>query len=257
MGYFLACTDQHSNIKFDPQQVLPKEIIDLSPVISEDLAQKKWGTAALKMMGFKGETKFEHVGIDTPTYVRNSYIEIFNHGGAHLDAPNHMEKGAMSIENWDLMRLIGPIKIFNATSYPDNTPIPADVIKKMDLTENDIFMLHVNYIPPKDENEFPAYPFLSIEACQYLASIPVKAIATDAFSIESFNGFAEGVEAGLTGYKNLIPNHYVILTNSIPLFEALENLSPLLDKENVIFVGFPLKFENGNGSPVRAVAFVY
>ena len=95
------------------------------------------------------------------------------------------------------------------------------------------------------------------EYAVYLASIPVKAIATDAFSIESFNGFAEGVEAGLNGYKNLIPNHYAILTKEIPLFEALEDLSPLLDKENVIFVGFPLKFKNGNGSPIRAVAFVY
>jgi kynurenine formamidase len=256
-GILIACSEKHSTNEFDPNQVLPKEIIDLSPVIGEDIAEKKWGSAALQMMGFRGKTNFLHVGIDTPAYVRNSYIEIFNHGGAHLDAPNHMEKDAMSIEHWDLMKLIGPVKIFDATSYPNNTSISVEELKQMNLSENDIFMLHVNYIPPQNDNELPAYPFLSSEACEYLASIPVKAVATDALSIESFNGFSDGIEAGLTGYKDLIPNHYAILTNEIPLFESLEDLSPLLEKENVIFVGFPLKIKNGNGSPVRAAAFVY
>lgn len=257
LGFLLGCSDAKSIKEFDPNQVLPKEIIDLSPIIGEDLVQRKWGSAALKMMGFRGVTKFVHLGIDTPTYIRNSYLEIFNHGGAHLDAPNHTEEGAKSIEDWNLMKLIGPVKILDATAYPNNTQIPIEAVKEMDLKKEDIFMLHVNYIPPESDIELPAYPFLSAEACEYLASIPVKAVATDALSIESFNGFSEGVAEGLTGYKNLAPNHHAFLTREIPLFESLEDISPLLEEENVIFVGFPLKFQNGNGSPIRAVAFVY
>jgi kynurenine formamidase len=252
-----GCSDKQPNNEFDPDLVMPKQIIDLSPVIGEDLALQKWGSVALNMMGFRGESKFIHVGIDTPAYVRNSYIEVFNHGGAHLDAPNHMEKGAMSVEDWDLKKLMGPVKIFDATGHSDNTEVSIEELKEMNLSKKDIFMFHVNYVPPQNDTDLPSYPYLSSEACEYLASIPVKAIATDALSIESFNGFSEGIEAGLTGYKNLIPNHHAILTNGIPLFETLENLSPILNKENVIFVGFPLKFKNGNGSPVRAVAFVY
>lgn len=253
----LGCTGAQNNSDFNPDTILPEEIIDLSPVIGEDLAEQKWGKAALTMMGFRGSTTFEHVGIDSPAYVRNSYIELFNHGGAHLDAPNHMAKDAMSVEDWDLNQLIGPVKILDATSYKDNQPIPVEPLKELNLRSRDIFMLHVNYTPPQNDTELPSYPYLSSEACEYLASIPVKAVATDALSIESFNGFAEGVEAGLSGYENLIPNHHAILTNGIPLFETLENLSPLLDKEKVIFIGFPLKIKNGNASPVRAVAFVY
>jgi kynurenine formamidase len=252
-----SCSIKDPKDKFDPELVLPKEIIDLSPVIGEDIAEVKWGKAALNMMGFKGKTTFLHKGIDSPAYVRNSYLEIFNHGGAHLDAPNHMEKDAKSIEDWDLKNLMGPIKIFDASNYKNNSEIPVEEIEKMELNSKDIFMLHVNYIPPQGDDDLPAYPYLSSKACEYLASIPVKAIATDALSIESFNGFSEGIEAGLSGYKDLIPNHYAILTKGIPLFESLEDLSPLLNKKNIIFVGFPLKFKNGNGSPVRAVAFVY
>ena len=256
-GMFIGCSTNQTRNEFDPEQVLPKEIIDLSPIISEDLPEKKWGKAMLELMGFRGQTEFIHVGIDTPLYVRNSYIEIFNHGGAHLDAPNHMEQHGLSIEEYDLNRLIGPVKILDATSYTNNSEIPVEPLIDLNLTQYDIFMLNVNYVPPQSGTELPSYPYLSKEACQYLASIPVKAVATDALSIESINGFNEGVEAGLSGYENLAPNHYALLTNGIPLFEGLEDISPLQGKENVIFIGFPLKFKEGNGSPIRAVAFVY
>ena len=255
--FLIGCTTDQSKTDFNPDLILPKEIIDLSPVITEDLAEQKWGKTFLKMMGFRGKTNFLDVGIDSPAYVRNSYIEIFNHGGAHLDAPNHLEKDGMSIEDWDLEKLIGPVKIFDATSYENNSSIPMAPLKELNLSSQGIFILHVNYIPPQNDKELPSYPYLSPEACEYLASIPVKAIATDALSIESIDGFSKGVEAGLSGYKDLIPNHYAILTNGIPLFESLENVNSLLEKENVIFLGFPLKIKDGNGSPVRAVAFVY
>ena len=246
-----------SGTEKETKRRLPKKIIDLSPVIDETIAERKWGSAALELMGFRGETNFIHVGIDTPVFVRNSYIEIFNHGGAHLDAPNHTEKGAMSVDQWDLNKLIGPIRIFDASSYKGNTEIPLADIQKLDLTSEDIFLLDVDFEVPEDD-QLPSYPYLSKEACKYLASIPVKAVGTDALSIESFTGFSEGVERGLSSYKDLIPNHYYLMTNKIPLFEALEDLSPLLDeKGEMIFQGFPLKIKDGNGSPVRAVVFVY
>lgn len=252
----IACAQKQETV-FKPDDVLPKEIIDLSPVITKDLHSKLWGKAALDLMGFKSETEFIHGGMDSPAYVRNSYLEIFNHGGAHLDAPSHTDSLGKSIEEYDLNRLIGQVKIFDASDYANNTSIPVEPIRALNLTPKDIFIFHVNYIPPKEDNEFPAYPFLSVEACEYLASIPVKAVATDALSIESFNGFNEGIIAGLKGNKDLIPNHYAIFSQEIPLFETLENVEVLLDKENIIFIGLPLKFENGNGSPVRAAAFIY
>ena len=252
-----SCSQKAPKVSPQLKPSLPKEIIDLSPLITEDLPERKWGKALIEMMGFKGKTDFIHVGIDTPAYVRNSYLEIFNHGGAHLDAPNHMEKGAMSIEEYDLQKLIGPIKIFDANSYEKNSSIPVEALRPLNITSDDIFILDVDYTPPKEDDELPSYPYLSVEACEYLASIPVKAVATDALSIESITGFSQAVEAGLSGYKNLIPNHYSLLTKGIPLFESLEDVHVLTEKENIIFIGFPLKFKDGNGSPVRAVALIY
>jgi kynurenine formamidase len=63
----------------------------------------------------------------------------------------------------------------------------------------------------------------------------LKAIATDALSIESFNGFNEGLKAGLNGNEDLIPNHFAFNEKRIPIFETLDNMGSRLDKEGIIF----------------------
>src|SRR5437867_3207159 len=75
-----------------PGSPLPKRIIDLSPTITEDLPVRIWGQKLLKDFGFRESTKFEHVELQQPLYVQNSYLELFNHGGAHVDAPRHLAK---------------------------------------------------------------------------------------------------------------------------------------------------------------------
>jgi kynurenine formamidase len=35
------------------------------------------------------------------------------------------------------------------------------------------------------------------------------------------------------------------------------NLESLVGEEEIVFVGFPLKFEDGDGGPMRAAALVY
>ena len=52
--YFLSsCSFNEHKDDFDPDLVLPKEIIDLSPIIGEELPELKWGKAALKMMNLR------------------------------------------------------------------------------------------------------------------------------------------------------------------------------------------------------------
>jgi kynurenine formamidase len=39
--------------------------------------------------------------------------------------------------------------------------------------------------------------------------------------------------------------------------EGLANLDALLGERKLVFVGFPLKVPDGDGSPIRAAALVY
>ena len=252
-SFIISCNNSLDN----PKQLLPKEIIDLSPLISEDLPKKVWGHKMLKHFGFKDSTKFTDIVVEDPLYVVDSYIELFNHGGAHLDAPNHLERNAMSIDQYPLKKLVGRFKVFDASQKARSDSVSVDEIKQMSLDTADIFILYVNYTPPQTENDIPSYPYLSKEAAQYLSNIPVKAFATDGFSVDSMVKLYEKFGEGKKGYETLAPNHNSFLPKGIPVYEQLVNVDKLLTLKNAIFVGLPLKIQGSNASPVRAVAFVY
>lgn len=251
--FILGCNNPQDKTK----QLLPIEIIDLSPLISQDLPRKVWGKKMLKDFGFKDSTKFTDIAIEDPLYVVDSYVELFNHGGAHLDAPNHLDKEAMSIDQYPLEKLIGEFKVFDASRKDKRDSVSIDEIKQMALDTTDIFILYVNYAPPQTDNEVPSYPYLSKDAAEYLSNIPIKAFATDGFSVDSMVKLYEKFGAGKKGYETLAPNHHSFLPKGIPVYEQLENVDKLLGLKNALFVGLPLKIEGSNASPVRAVAFVY
>ena len=62
---------------------------------------------------------------------------------------------------------------------------------------------------------------------------------------------------GVKGYKALAPVHHAFLTRNIPVVEGLRNVNELVDESSVVFVGLPLRVEDGDGSPIRAAGFVY
>ena len=236
---------------------LPTRIIDLSPVVTEDLPLRVWGRKMLTDWGFRLTNEFEDVGAEEPLYVQNSYWTLANHGGAHLDAPSHMEKGAKSIDQYRLEELMGRARLLDFRAVLPDEPISVEAVERTGIRAGEIALLMVGYSPPTGDDELPAYPYLSKEAAEYLATLPVKAFATDAFGVENVARMYEAIDAGATGYDGVAPLHQTFLGREIPVFEQLENLEELIGLERLVFVGFPLKVEGSNGSPIRAAALVY
>ena len=51
------------------------------------------------------------------------------------------------------------------------------------------------------------------------------------------------------------PKHHKILSNNILVFENLTNLD-LIHSNTFVFCALPLKLENSDGAPVRAIAIL-
>ena len=149
-----------------------------------------------------------------------------------------------------------PVQSTHRAVLPDE-PISVEAVERTGIRAGEIALLMVGYSPPTGDDELPAYPYLSKEAAEYLATLSVKAFATDAFAVESVARMYEAIDAGATGYEGVAPLHQVFLGREIPVFEQLENLEELIGLERLVFVGFPLKVEGSNGSPIRAAALVY
>lgn len=237
--------------------VMPKKIVDLTPTIGEDLAVKTVGHKFLSDFGYADSTKFEHQITEEPFYVADSYITIFNHVGPHLDPPNHIIKGAKSTDQIPIDKFYGKAKVFDFRSKPKDEPLLKSDFENRGIAPYDIVMVFVGYNPPTEADELPSYAYLSGEAAEYLASIPVKAFASDMPSLGSIKRYYQLMEQGLKGSENFFPEHYAFLSREIPNIEGLVNLESLLVEKHIVFVGFPLKIQNGNGGPMRAAALIY
>lgn len=238
-----SCSDDHQTL-----MLTPSEVIDLGASITADLPERLWGRLLLDQMGFTRPNSFDVTNWTFPMEGAeisgsNAYYTLFNHGGPHLDAPNHigLEGG---IDTYPIESFSGPVKVFDVSGYPIGRSIPADVFRG-NLDPGDIVLLATQYTPPQTDQELPQVTTLTDEAAQFLASLPVRAIGTDSFSIENLDDLS-------------MPSlHHVFLGHGIPVYEQLFNVESLLEKENIFFVGVPLNIPDADGMIVRPIVFVY
>jgi kynurenine formamidase len=244
-GLTLACS--RTSTKSD-SGFAPSEVVDLGAMVTEDLPQRFWGRAFMKQMGFTRQNSLEVISWKFPAdgatvSGSNGYYTLFNHGGPHVDAPNHVGVGG-GLESYPVAAFSGPVKVFDASSYPFGRTVPAQMFQGR-VEAGDIVLIFTRYIPPQTDEATPEVRTLTHEAAEYLATLPVRAFGTDAFGVE-------------TNSDLKMPwIHYSLLSRGIPVYEQLQNLDKFLGKEKMFFVGVPLNIKGGDGMMVRPVVFVY
>jgi kynurenine formamidase len=226
----------------------PSEVVDLGAVITEDLPQKFWGKAFMNQMGFTRQNSFEVMPGNFPAEGgsiagSNAYYTLFNHGGPHVDAPNHVGVGG-GVDSFPVGAFAGPVKVFDASSYPLGRSVPVQVFRDR-VEPGDIVLVFTRYRPPQTDDAVPESITLTNEAADFLATLPVRAYGTDTFGVETLSD------------TKMPWIHHAFLSRGIPVYEQLLNLDRLLGKERMFFVGVPLNIKDGDGMIVRPVVFVY
>ena len=226
----------------------PSEVIDLGALVTEDLPQRVWGKAFLNQMGFTRPNAFDVIQWNFPfeggtVSGSNAYYTLFNHGGPHVDAPNHYGL-AGGLDSYPIEAFSGPLKVFDVSNYPLGRSVPTDVFRG-EVEAGDIVLIFTRYMPPQSDDATPDFRTLTHEAAEFLATLPVRSYGTDAFSVE-------------TSRERRLPSiHHSFLSRSVPIYEQLFNVDRLLAKENMFFVGVPLNVRGGDGMIVRPVVFIY
>ncbi len=251
-----SCSTKSPNQYFQ----IPNEIIDLGTLVTEDLPERLWGNGLMEANGFNKSNIFEDINLEfelgTGTVsVSNSYYTLFNHGGPHIDGPNHVGLNG-GVDSYAPESFTGQLRVFDVSNYAIGRTVPIDVFKDK-VNPGDVVLVYTNY----DFNLYntseslPESITLTYKAAEYLASIPVNAYGTDAFSVDTsddndpINSESSTVQAA--------PVHHAFMSRGIPIYEQLFNVSKLLNKQNMYFVGAPLNIKNGNGMIVRPIVLVY
>ena len=234
---------------------MPKEIIDLGTLITEDTPEIFWGKGLLKQMGFEDSNSFDVITWDFgPVAGSNSYFRLFNHGGPHVDAPNHVGLG-LGVDSYSIDSFVGPLKVFDFSHLEIGRTITIEMVSNLGIAAGDVVIIHTGYsVGSKPDSEWWPCVAPTYEAAEYLADIPVRAFGTDC-GVESVADQSP-VDTDNEIAKTL-PGHYAFLSRGIPVYETLVNVDSLLDKSNMYFVGVPLNIKDGDGMMVRPVVLVY
>ena len=111
------------------------------------------------------------------------------------------------------------------------------------ITDVDFLLLHTGWNQYwGSEKYFTNYPVLSVEAAHWLTNFSLKGFGLDTISADT---------ADTQDYQV----HKALLQKNMIIIENLTNLVDLPSSQ-FEFSCFPLSFEDADGSPVRAVAFI-
>jgi kynurenine formamidase len=185
----------------------------------------------------------------------NSYYTLFNHGGPHVDGPNHVGLNG-GVNSFAPESFTGQLRVFDVSNYAIGRTVPIDVFKDK-VNPGEIVLIYTNYdfkLYNSSEN-FPESITLTHEAAEYLANLPVNAFGTDAFSVDTSDDNDPINSESSTAQA--VPVHHAFLSRGIPIYEQLFNVGKLLNKQNMYFVGAPLNIKNGDGMIVRPIVLVY
>lgn len=238
----------------------PREVIDLGALVTPDLPERVWGRAMLEATGFTRPNEFDVIRQDYEmpdgsVSTSSAYYTLYNHGGPHVDAPNHVSVGP-GLDSYPVESFAGPLKVFDVKGFPLGRSIGQDVFAGS-VEAGDIVLIFTGYAPPASDEALPETTTLTRDAAEYLATLPVRAFGTDALSVATANETRPVVAD--SELARAVPIHHSFLSRGIPVYEQLFNVDRLVERSGsaLYFVGVPLNIKDGDGMIVRPIVFVY
>jgi len=189
-------------------------------------------------------------------------LELAEHAGTHVDAPFHFDPDGQTVDELPPNALLlRPFKKFDLTR---NDPQPGELVQLdqllaaaegggFALADGDVAVLEMGwdrYLPGGADAREAGWwgrnqPGLSEQACEYLATAGISAVASDTAACDVACRDGE-ILAGHGHAKHFLPKGILIA-------EGLRGLSNV--PTTGLFLAIPLKIAGGTGSPVRVLLF--
>lgn len=193
-------------------------------------------------------------GTEQPVFItgcsidENGFLEkkitMYSHTGTHVDAPAHLLKKHKTLDLLPIEHFHGSALMLNFENCVSNIIDVADLEPySNDIRQVDFLLIHTGWSKHwGSEAYYSGYNVLSLGAAIWLSKFKLKGVGLDTISADP---------ADTRDY----PVHKTFLQKDIIIIENLKNLL-LLPSTIINFSCFPVKFEDADGSPVRAVAYV-
>ena len=162
---------------------------------------------------------------------KETILHMYSHTGTHMDAPAHMLREGMTLDNFPADRFVGKAIVIDCRGEKE---ISLELLQRYNLQGIDFVLFCTGWDKRwGQDNYYDDFPVLTAEAAEYLATLPLK----DPCDSVDF------------------PNHLTLMKKGFLNTENLKNLDQLIGKR-FTFATLPLKFEASDGCSCRAVAII-
>lgn len=187
--------------------------------------------------------------INTSNYEKDGFretsISIYSHVGTHMDPPAHIYSDRTTLDEFPASQFVGKGLVIDCRDLNEGEDITIDCILKYGEKAEKVDFLLFNTGWDKywgTDKYFGDYPCVNDEVLDYVLNGNYKGIGFDTIGIDPVS------DEKLTRHKKLFKDKDIVN------IENLKNLELCGDKI-FNFSCCPLKVENSDGAPVRAVAW--
>lgn len=194
-------------------------------------------------------------GDDTPklipvsTYEKDGFketlLQMYSHTGTHMDTPAHIFAGRTALDEFPIEQFIGKALVIDCRDLEEGQLISMERINKvLDRAKKADFLLFNLGWDKRwgTDSYFGDYPCIDDEVLDFMINGNYKGIGFDVMGLDPIS------DVNLPRHKMLFQDTDIIN------IENLKNLD-LCGSDLFYFSCFPLKIENCDGSPIRAVAW--
>lgn len=174
---------------------------------------------------------------------RETLLQLASHTGTHMDAPSHLLRNGFPLDVLPISQFCGRAVVLDVSDVPEGGIITVERLRTRseDLICADFALLYTGWEEKwGTDGYYGAFPVPDAAAARYLVSCGLKGVGTDALSVDTLN------DSELLTHKALLGGGLVIVENLC--------LKKIAGRTDVMFFALPLKYENADGAPVRAIA---
>jgi len=177
---------------------------------------------------------------------KETLISLFSHTGTHIDAPAHVINGRKTLDSFSPDTFAGKALVIDCRDIPNGGEITMSKLRPYGklLQKADFLLFNIGYDRFWGTPEyFGDYPCINCEVLDFIVEGGYKGIGFDVMGLDPI------------AYDQLKRHRRLFEACDIINIENLCNLH-LCPKGLFDFVCLPIKFENSDGAPARAVATV-
>ncbi|MEG6520442.1 cyclase family protein [Desulfotomaculum sp. 1211_IL3151] len=185
------------------------------------------------------------------TYEKNGFREtlltMFSHTGTHMDAPAHLFAEKTTLDSFSAEQFIGVGLVINCSNLQEGQRITMSYIEpiKEKANQAEFILFYTGWDRYWGTSAyFGDYPFITEDVAEYLIRTKKKGVGLDVIGIDPI------FDENLTIHRKLFAETDIVI---------IENLTCLgqVGDELFTFCALPIKYNNSDGAPVRAVAILH